>query len=240
MKTCRICKRTLESSEFHKDQKAPDGLVRECRECKNKISSEYQNKHITGKCIICGKDVIHKRKYCKECKMNNRTVKEEELLKKKMLREQIKKDKQHKLELHKMEKQRKREERLSDPKKYAREYQREWRNKYPEKFWAEHAINSKKRDSRFTVTLTVKELMDKIVYKCPLCGKELYYGSKGTGYARVQDNSPSLDRIDNEDIVSNDNTWIICLKCNASKSNRTLQEFIDYCTKISKYKQQSI
>lgn len=237
MKTCRICKRTLQQSEFHKDKKAPDGLCRECKECKKKISLEYQNTHVTGKCVICDKEVIHKRKYCETCKINIRTSKKEELLKRNMSIEQTKKDRQSKLELRRMEKQRKIEERLLDPKKYAREYQRAWRNKNPEKYWAEHAINSKKRNNRFTVTLTVKELLDKIVYKCPLCGARLYYGSKETD---VHGKSPSLDRINNEDTVNKDNTWIICLKCNATKSNRTLQEFIDYCTKISKYKQQFI
>ena len=52
----------------------------------------------------------------------------------------------------------------------------------------------------------------------------------GTGR---NDNSPTLDRVNNENILTLDNTWIICSRCNATKHNRTMKEFINYCTMIS-------
>lgn len=60
---------------------------------------------------------------------------------------------------------------------------------------------------------------------CPICGVKLDYAPfKG----KIQDNSPSLDRINNEISISLDNSWIICNSCNRTKSNRTLKEFKEY------------
>lgn len=122
-----------------------------------------------------------------------------------------------------------------DMAQYHRDATRKWKDANPLRSWAGHSISCKKMDSRFTVTLTVDELVKKATTHCPLCGCELNYGSKGQGKAKVESCSPSLDRIDNSNIVSNDNTWVICFKCNATKSDRTLQEFIDYCKKIASY-----
>lgn len=63
---------------------------------------------------------------------------------------------------------------------------------------------------------------------CELCGKELVYNAEGS-YA----NFASLDRINNDEILTEDNTWIVCYQCNTTKSNRTLEEFLDYCKRIT-------
>jgi len=64
---------------------------------------------------------------------------------------------------------------------------------------------------------------------CSICGKELKH-DLGDGYSP---DSPSIDRYDNEDELRYDNIWVVCRKCNSTKSNRTMKEFYDYCKGIT-------
>lgn len=94
------------------------------------------------------------------------------------------------------------------------------------------AIRSKISSKRFKVDLTPMELYEVAIRtpNCPLCGCELVYaGSNGHNPC-----SASLDRINNEKEVNRDNSWVICKKCNTTKSNRTLEEFKAYCREIGK------
>lgn len=74
------------------------------------------------------------------------------------------------------------------------------------------------------VLITVRELIEKAsrVKHCPYCGKELDY-SRGKGAPKI--NSPSLDRINNEEILRPDNTQVICLSCNAAKQKKSHAEY---------------
>jgi 5-methylcytosine-specific restriction endonuclease McrA len=47
------------------------------------------------------------------------------------------------------------------------------------------------------------------------------------------DKRPTLDRINNENLIAIDNIQIICRKCNRTKSDRTMSEFIDYCKSVT-------
>jgi len=53
-------------------------------------------------------------------------------------------------------------------------------------------------------------------------------GNKG----RMKENSPTLDRVDNQVEIRNDNIAILCYKCNATKRDRTLREFLEYCNAV--------
>jgi len=46
--------------------------------------------------------------------------------------------------------------------------------------------------------------------------------------------SPTLDRVNNEDVIRKDNILILCYKCNATKRDRTLEEFVGYCSAVAK------
>jgi 5-methylcytosine-specific restriction endonuclease McrA len=62
-----------------------------------------------------------------------------------------------------------------------------------------------------------------------LCGVKLL---KTIENKTPMDTSPSLDRIDNSDELNENNIWIICHQCNATKRNRTIDEFYEYCNHI--------
>lgn len=49
----------------------------------------------------------------------------------------------------------------------------------------------------------------------------------------MHNKSPTLDRLDNEQIIRSDNILILCYQCNATKRDRTLKEFLDYCRAVS-------
>lgn len=131
------------------------------------------------------------------------------------------------------------------------ESQRKWRKLNPDKQSAtnkraidnmsdtllySHRASAKKRnDKRFKTELTVTELHTIVLTTeyCPICGTKLDY-TKGKKHGK--DNSPSLDRINNDDVVTKDNVWVICNRCNRTKSNRSMKEFTDYCVMVaSKY-----
>ena len=62
---------------------------------------------------------------------------------------------------------------------------------------------------------------------CFICGAVLDWqlGNKG----RMKSNSPTLDRVDNENVIRKNNILILCYKCNATKRDRTFEEFVEYC-----------
>lgn len=222
MKFCRICKTMKPETEFHKDVKAPDGLCRECKNCRIDIQLKYHKRTYTPRkkrttCIKCGSP-IQTGRLCNNCK--------------------------------------KPPKKLSPPQRYCKtcgkpipkglsfcdDCKKIKRIKYnleqPKtiKMWAHGCISHKKRNKKFNVTLTVEELTIKAenTKECPLCGCKLNYTEKRR---KTTGCSPTIDRINNESIVSNDNIWILCHSCNSTKRNRTLQEFIEYCKKVANYQQ---
>jgi len=131
-------------------------------------------------------------------------------------------------------------ERISEYKKEYRknnkekikEYNKEYRKKYPVKTWCQKTISSHKR-SGYKVLFNWKDLflIAKQTKYCPFCGVKLKwkYGIE------QKDNSPSLDRIDNENILRLNNTQIICYKCNRTKSDRTIVELAKWCKRFLYY-----
>jgi len=107
-----------------------------------------------------------------------------------------------------------------------------WRKKNYHRYWTLATLNNHKR-SGYIININPDEsekMAKKSIY-CPICEFKLNwsFGIK----LRIQSNSPTLDRIDNNKILTLNNIQILCKKCNVTKQDRTMQEFIDYCTMIS-------
>ena len=83
-----------------------------------------------------------------------------------------------------------------------------------------------------TLNITKKDLeeMASKTDTCPICDVTLAWGYLN---GKILRNSPSLDRIDNEKDIRKDNIQIICYRCNISKYDRTMKEFIDYCKHVA-------
>ncbi len=71
------------------------------------------------------------------------------------------------------------------------------------------------------------EVIAKNTNVCYICGIKLNWeqGKNNTTYP----DSPTLDRTDNENIISIENVRIVCHSCNSTKRNRTFREFVEYC-----------
>ena len=95
---------------------------------------------------------------------------------------------------------------------------------------ARHAIGAHKKKGHIC-EITIQELTQLFTeaIHCPICGV-LFTKKFGTGLLQ---SSPSMDRKDNENVITKDNIWIICTHCNATKRDRTMKEFVKYCDNVS-------
>jgi len=64
---------------------------------------------------------------------------------------------------------------------------------------------------------------------CPICNCKLNWkhGTKLNNY------TPTLDRIDNDKTLILNNIQIICWRCNRAKGMMSMKEFINYCKQIA-------
>lgn len=110
------------------------------------------------------------------------------------------------------------------------------RAKNPRRFWASVTLSLHRE--KFTVLISLEELcrLAEQINTCYICDTELDWSSGNKG-GKAQVNSPSLDRVGNEKIMTLDNVKISCYRCNNSKRESSLSDFIDYCKRIAeKYK----
>lgn len=107
---------------------------------------------------------------------------------------------------------------------------REKRLKNPHKYWVSSTLR-KHRYKGFKVNISRDELIEiaKNTTNCYFCDCKLEWGY-GKGASK---NSPTLDRINNEGVLTLKNTQILFRRCNGIKQEKSMQEFIEYCTIIS-------
>jgi len=117
-------------------------------------------------------------------------------------------------------------------------YQREYRRNNPIKAWCSRTIRDHKRYCKILFT-AVKSLypIAKDTKYCPIYNIKLDWEF---GKGKAQSNSPTLDRKDNKKILTLDNIWIICRRCNTTKQDRSMEELYKWCknfmNKFNKFK----
>jgi len=101
----------------------------------------------------------------------------------------------------------------------------EWQKANPHRSWAISTLSNHRRRG-FLIAISIDDLMieAKKAQECLYCGRELKF-MRGGGW---NGSTPSLDRINNEDVIDENTIQIICHACNTSKLNRTHTEFIEY------------
>lgn len=114
---------------------------------------------------------------------------------------------------------------------HIKEYDAMRRRDNPTRMWARDSINGHKRKGH-KIEVTIDELEDFIKdHKyCMVCGVEMILG---TGRNNSTLLSPTIDRINNENLISLDSIQIICKRCNMTKSDRSMKEFVDYCRMVA-------
>jgi hypothetical protein len=96
--------------------------------------------------------------------------------------------------------------------------------------WANRTL-SRHRDTGYSIEVSPEYLAElaRKTERCPLCGEFLQYLPTGAKRGRKRWVAASLDRTDNESKMKDRNVWILCLRCNLMKANRTLEGFLGYC-----------
>lgn len=115
---------------------------------------------------------------------------------------------------------------------YDKRYEKEYARRNPKRRWATACLSGHRRNGYIT-EITSKELYQ-IACKtelCFICGCQIDWqlGNKG----HMHNKSPTLDRLDNGDTIRSGNVLIMCYQCNATKRDRTLKEFLDYCRVVT-------
>lgn len=116
--------------------------------------------------------------------------------------------------------------------KEKRETLRKWKEKNPQRYWINKTL-AHHREQGYKIFITADELEEYISDKkyCELCGKELSWFNTKTSL-----DSPSLDRLNGEKIITKDNIQLLCHECNTTKGTRTQEEFFEYCENILRRK----
>jgi 5-methylcytosine-specific restriction endonuclease McrA len=102
----------------------------------------------------------------------------------------------------------------------------------PQLSWARYTICSHKKSGyqvHFTPLSLEKLALNAIT--CPICDVRLAWKTSGQNEG-AKFNSPSLDRKNNDRILTLNKVWIICYRCNGTKLDRSLAEFIAYCERV--------
>lgn len=110
-------------------------------------------------------------------------------------------------------------------------YRNDPNNKY--KLFASSTFNDHKRYDKYILNITKDEInhLAMNTHKCIYCNVELNY-NRGNKH-KTEPNSPSLDRINNENIINIKNIQIICHRCNTIKHDMSHNEFVIYCKNIA-------
>lgn len=105
--------------------------------------------------------------------------------------------------------------------------------KTPHRTWARKTLHGhKKRGNEIQVTIDQVYKLALNTTTCRYCDRILDFSQDGSKNHSPQPNSPSLDRITNENVLRMDNIQIICHKCNEIKNSMAHDKFIEYCNMI--------
>jgi len=165
------------------------------------------------------------RSYCKDCvkKYDRKSHKEYYQKNKEELKRKMR-------EYNKNNPEKGRAYRRKNKEKLAK-YNKEWRKENYHRYWVNATLGNHKRKGHI-INIKPDELeqLAKNTNYCPICGIKIkwYMGGKNK-----KPNSPTLDRIENKNEININNIQIICDKCNVTKQDRTMKEFVEYCAKVS-------
>jgi len=110
-----------------------------------------------------------------------------------------------------------------------RKQNRKYVENHPHLKWAGDTIgNHKARGHLIVISANELEKIAKQMVYCPICDCKLKWGP-----GKLSNSSPTLDRKSNENIIDKNSIWIICKRCNSSKQDRTIEEFIEYCKMVA-------
>lgn len=127
--------------------------------------------------------------------------------------------------------------RRSEYSRYPERYRRAskiYNETHPHRTWARVSVRNHKMKG-YDVRFNYKQL-EELALKTPaclFCGEQINYNRRG----KIYDDSPSLENLNNEKIITLENSTIICYSCNRTKARRSVAEFFEYIEKVMKRKE---
>jgi 5-methylcytosine-specific restriction endonuclease McrA len=112
-----------------------------------------------------------------------------------------------------------------------------YRAKYPCRVWA--ATSYFNHFKKYAIEFSAKWLESFALASptCAYCGITLNYAPP---HNSDYDHRATLDRINNESILTKSNVRIVCYRCNTAKGNRTLAEYLIHCDTVLTHLSESI
>jgi 5-methylcytosine-specific restriction endonuclease McrA len=107
----------------------------------------------------------------------------------------------------------------------------------PTRVWSYQSYSSHKRKYQIDFTLAWLESVALASPTCAYCGITLDYNPS---HISDFDHRATLDRLNNESILTKSNVKIVCHRCNNAKSNRTLAEYLLHCDAVLTHLSESI
>lgn len=117
---------------------------------------------------------------------------------------------------------------IENSKKY-KDRQKKYRKENYIRNWCYQTLNKHKKTRGHEIKITIDELLSVVIKskKCNYCDCDLKWN-----IGKYTDNSPTLDRLNNENFLSLENIQILCRRCNLSKQDRSHEEFLNFCKRI--------
>jgi len=122
---------------------------------------------------------------------------------------------------------------------YNRRYRRnnkQYFKEYDKKYYKN--VNNNKRATirsslllhkkKYAVAVTLDECMEMDNDYCYYCGCKLEW-ERGTGFTNC---SPTIDRFNNENVLTKNNIVFACRACNSGKNSGTVEEYIERCKRV--------
>ena len=207
LKKCSICGELKPFSEFSKNKRSKDGLQSQCKICRKEYYENNKEKIL---------------EYQKEYRENNKEqLKEYHKKYYKNNKDRIKKyreDNKEKIKKY-------RENNKDRIKEYHKEYCKNINNNKRKTISASFY---KHRKRGYCIIVTIDECMEMDTDYCYYCGCKLEW-EYGTGASTC---SPTIDRLNNENILTKDNIVFACIACNAGKHSGTPEEYIERCKRV--------
>jgi len=108
------------------------------------------------------------------------------------------------------------------------------RRKKPINFWVRNVRDHHKiKGHIFEVSFDEMVKLCHESKNCKICHIPVSWDYVQSGITARTQQSPTLDRTNNEKVLRKDNIQILCLRCNVTKGDRTMKDFIEYCNNVA-------
>jgi len=108
----------------------------------------------------------------------------------------------------------------------------QWLLTKPWKYWSNRTRTNHRSRGYDVSGLSRSDLEEKAEATefCPICGVRLNWDFAAR--KRHDGDTPTLDRIHNDNVLTPENVWVVCHRCNGAKGAMSFAEFVRHCQTV--------